>query len=121
MEIYDASEYAKLVRAAAENNSTDTLLAQLRTAGLPEPVREHLFHDTRKWRFDISWPEKRVAVECEGGTWIKGGGRHNRPAGYENDCRKYNEAQILGWKVLRFTTNQVMRGEALQTISKIIG
>jgi len=86
-------------------------LAQVRLAGLPEPEREYRFHPTRRWKFDFCWPSKMVAVELEGGTWT--GGRHTRPVGFEKDCEKYNEAAIMGWKVLRFTANMVRSGEAL--------
>ena len=86
-------------------------LSQVRLAGLPEPEREYRFHPTRRWKFDFCWPSKMVAVELEGGTWT--GGRHTRPIGFEQDCEKYNEAAIMGWKVLRFTANMVRSGEAL--------
>ena len=69
--------------------------------GILIPVSEHKFHATRRWRFDYAWPEKYLAVEIEGGTWV--GGRHTRGVGYEKDCEKYNTAVSLGWRVLRFT------------------
>ena len=34
-------------------------------------------------------------------------GRHTRGAGYSKDCEKYNRAALLGYTVLRYTTNQV--------------
>jgi very-short-patch-repair endonuclease len=46
-----------------------------------------------------------VAVELEGGT--NTGGRHVRPAGYEQDVEKYNQAVVLGWRLLRFTSQQL--------------
>lgn len=67
--------------------------------------KEFCFHPVRKWRFDFAIPEKKIAVEIEGGTWKKS--RHGYGKGFENDCIKYNEASILGWKLLRFTTGQV--------------
>jgi very-short-patch-repair endonuclease len=66
-----------------------------------DPTPEFRFHPKRRWRFDFAWPAEKIAVECEGGTWS--GGRHTRGKGYEGDCEKYNEAVILGWRVLRFT------------------
>jgi hypothetical protein len=88
----------------------ETLLIQLRLAGLPEPEREFLFHRKRKWRFDLAWPELLIAVEVEGGIWV--GGRHVRGEGYEADCEKYNEAQLAGWMVLRFTPGMIKKGKA---------
>jgi hypothetical protein len=92
----------------------DALAAQIRLAGLPEPVREHRFHPTRRWRFDICFPEHMVAVECEGGTYIAG--RHSRGRGYENDCLKYNQATLLGWQVFRVTSEMVRDGRALSLV-----
>jgi len=74
---------------------------------LSEPVREWRFHPVRRWRFDFAWPDKMVAVECEGGIWT--GGRHVRGQGFEEDCRKYNAAAVLGWKVLRVTGGMLDR------------
>lgn len=78
--------------------------------------REWRFHPQRRWRFDFalctqidevptSW-----AIEIDGGTWIQG--RHTRGKGFENDCRKGNEAIKLGWTVIHFTPNMIERGES---------
>lgn len=91
---------------------------QLQLAGLPLPEREFLFHKRRKWRFDFAWPDLLIAVEVEGGVFS--GGRHVRGQGYESDCEKYNEAQFLGWMVLRFTPGMIKRGKADQVIEKAI-
>ena len=65
---------------------TDDLLWHIKAAGLPEPATELLFHPKRKWRFDFAWPMKMVALEVEGGVWIRG--RHNRPQGFLRDIEK---------------------------------
>lgn len=91
---------------------------QLQLAGLPLPEREFLFHKRRKWRFDFAWPDLLIAVEVEGGVFS--GGRHVRGQGYESDCEKYNEAQLIGWMVLRFTPGMIKRGKADQVIEKAI-
>jgi hypothetical protein len=89
----------------------EELLAQIKLAGLPEPVREHRFHGTRKWRFDLAWPSLLVACEVEGGVYAQG--RHTRGKGFEEDCRKYNEAATLGWLLVRVTPGLIEQGEAL--------
>lgn len=63
---------------------------------------EHRFHPKRRWRFDYADLEHKIAIELEGGVWIRG--RHNRAAGYRADTIKYNQATALGWKVLRYCT-----------------
>ena len=79
----------------------DFFMAICAADGLPMPVREHRFHDTRRWRFDYAWPAQMVALEVEGGVWT--GGRHTRGKGYVADLEKYREAAIAGWCVLRVT------------------
>ena len=92
----------------------DNLIFQLHALGAPEPTREHRFHPQRRWRFDLAWIDKKIAVEVEGGVYING--RHSRGAGYENDLDKLNAAQRLGWKVYRYTGKKIKSGEAAQEI-----
>lgn len=84
--------------------------------GLPLPVMEHRFHPTRKWRFDWSWPEHRIALEVEGGLWIQG--RHNRAPGMIKDFEKYNAAAALGWRVLKCTPQKLVSTETAKTIKE---
>jgi very-short-patch-repair endonuclease len=71
-----------------------------------EPIEhDYRFHDVRKWRFDFAFPEKMVAVEMEGGVFSQG--RHTRSSGYIGDVDKYNEAQALGWRVMRYTVKHL--------------
>ena len=62
---------------------------------------EHQFHPERKWRFDWAIPEKMIAIEYEGLMSEKS--RHTTISGFTGDTEKYNAAQSLGWKVLRYT------------------
>ncbi len=66
---------------------------------------EYRFHPTRRWRIDYAWPSRKIGIEYEGGTWS--GGRHIRGKYYSNDCEKYNHAQLLGWKIYRFTADMI--------------
>jgi hypothetical protein len=93
----------------------NTLLFQIKAIGLPKPVIEYKFHPTRKWRFDIAWPELMLAVEVEGGTWGKKS-RHTTGSGFEGDCLKYAESMKLGYDVYRCTGDMVKSGYAIQTI-----
>ncbi len=95
-----------------------TLEFQLRVAKLPTPEREYRFHSTRRWRFDFAWPDVKLAVEVEGGTWAQG--RHTRGPGFEGDCEKMNEATLMGWRVLRVTASMVNDGTALKFIERAL-
>lgn len=96
----------------------EELAYQLRITKLPIPIREFQFAELRRWRFDFAWPDLKLAVEVEGGSWI--GGRHARGAGFRLDCEKYNEAQLRGWKLLRFTGEMVSDGSALNLIEWVL-
>jgi len=82
------------------------------------PHREYKFHPTRRWRFDFAFLDVLVATEVEGGVWS--GGRHGTGVGFTNDCEKYAEAALLGWRVLRFTSAQVKSGYAIECTKKLI-
>src|SRR5688572_26974789 len=69
----------------------------------PDPKPEFEFALPRKWRFDFAWPDVRVAVEMQGGTWIQG--RHSRGKGQTEDANKLNTATLLGWDVMYFTSD----------------
>jgi hypothetical protein len=76
---------------------------------------EWRFHPTRKWRFDyVLYTGKNelsgIAVEIEGSIWSRG--RHTRGKGFQADIDKYNCATMRGWRVLRFSTDDVLRGRA---------
>lgn len=87
-------------------------------AEMLEPEEEFRFHPERKWRFDFAFPVERLAVEIEGITYE--GGRHQRPEGFEEDCRKYAAAIMLGWRVLRVTPKMVTSGEAIGLVLAIL-
>lgn len=86
--------------------------------GLPKPVAEYKFHETRKWRFDYAWPEHKIALEVEGGIWT--GGRHTRAAGFLKDCEKYNAAAVDGWRVLKTTPNQINTRATMELLTKVL-
>jgi very-short-patch-repair endonuclease len=73
-------------------------------------VPEFRFVEFRGWRFDFAAPPLGLAVEIEGGTAFRS--RHTSGPGFEADCEKYNAAAILGWLLIRFTTNQVLNEQA---------
>jgi very-short-patch-repair endonuclease len=96
----------------------ETLALHMRAVGL-SPEREYRFHPVRKWRFDFAFPDQKIAVECEGGTWMKKGG-HTTGVGFEKDCYKYNRAALEGWAVLRFTGRMIVSGDALAHIEQAL-
>lgn len=96
-----------------KSNLEDLLAVHMANDGL-EPVREYRFGEGRH-RFDFAWPDLKMAAEVEGGTWA--GGRHSTGKGFAADCRKYNAAALAGWRVFRFTGDQVRSGYARGVLS----
>ena len=85
-------------------------------------LTELQFHPERLWRFDFvlgRTGKDKIAIEIEGGVWVQG--RHNRGQGFLNDLEKYNHAAVMGWRVLRFTPEQIVRGAALKFVREILG
>ncbi len=98
----------------------DELAEQIRNARLPEyPLRQWRWHLTRRWRADFGWPLAYLLVEVDGGQWKQGTG-HNTGTGRERDCIKDAEAALLGFATMRFTTNLVRSGKALEYIKRYL-
>lgn len=92
--------------------------ARLQELGLPAPVFEHKFHPDRKWRFDMAWPEHKLACEVDGGLFVNGG--HSRGKAREGDYEKDAHALMLGWRVLRVSTGQMRSGIALAWLKEVL-
>lgn len=125
-------------------SETATIEAQIADAGLPEPTEvEYRFAAAvgRQWKFDLAWPEYRIAFEQEGatfgrvvivqvgverrrgqsiplkaGTVLRLGGRHNEGTGFDGDCVKYGTAAAMGWCVIRASTRMIRDGEAIELL-----
>lgn len=109
---------AAMTRLPEYSIAENALAQELKWLNYPEPTREHRFAAPRRWRFDFAWPERMVAVEVEGGTYVRG--RHSRGAGFAADCEKYNTAVLLGWRVLRVTPDQITSGQAIFWIGQLV-
>lgn len=133
MTSYSIAEYKKMVKATRPKgrskrpkvkgekvpNEFETKLArELKTLKI-EFEQEFEFHPKRKWRADFHLVGKKILVEVEGAIWS--GGRHTRGKGYIGDMEKYNAATMMGFQVIRFSTDQVKSGHAIQQIEKMVG
>lgn len=80
--------------------------------------QEYKFHPERNWRADFLITGTKILIEVEGGIWS--GGRHTRGKGFIADMEKYNAAAVMGFKVLRFDTQQVKSGLAIKQIENLV-
>lgn len=93
---------------------------QIRTYNLPEPKRQYKFHASRKFLADFAWPEFRLIVEINGGTWMTKSG-HNTGKGILRDYEKSNAAQLMGYTYLQFTGKELDDLTAVETVKEFIG
>lgn len=93
------------------------LMLQLRANHIAYKT-EFKFAEHRRWRADFLILGTRILIEIEGG--IFSGGRHVRGVGYQQDCEKYNWVSCNNWILLRFTTQQVNSGAALEAIKNVL-
>lgn len=80
------------------------LRVALHEAGLPRPRTQYWVHDERGEqvaRVDFCWPEQRLVVEADGFAF------HSNRDDYRRDRVRLNELARLGWRVLRFTWEDV--------------
>ena len=87
--------------------------------GFPAYTSEYRFHPKWRFRFDFAFVDYRVALEIQGGTWMKKG-RHTHGIGYEKDQQKLEEAHYLGWHVLCVTKQEVEDGRALSRLHRAL-
>ena len=133
MTSYSIAEYNKMVKATRPkgrskrpkvkgekipNEFEAKLAKELKTLKI-DFEQEFKFHPDRKWKADFHLVDKKILVEVEGGIWS--GGRHTRGKGYLGDLEKYNAATMMGFQVIRFSTDQVKSGHAIQQIEKMVG
>jgi very-short-patch-repair endonuclease len=97
----------------AKSELEATVELWLRTLDAPECVREYRFHPTRRWRFDFAWPEKMLAVEVSGFG-------HHKLSRFKGDIEKFNEAAMLGWRVVRLWTDDIRSGAAYDVLEKAL-
>ncbi|MEV6963574.1 DUF559 domain-containing protein [Hamadaea sp. NPDC051192] len=82
-------------------------------AGLPCPVAQFKIMKGRRFvaRVDLAYPEYRIAIEYDGD-------HHRDRTTHRFDLERQNELHVLGWTVLRFHADDVLRRPA-ETVAKI--
>lgn len=86
-----------------------------RKYNLPAYRRNYNFHG---FEFDVAWPQVRICVEIDGGTFH--GGHHVRGKGYQRDCVKNNLAQSEGWVVLRCDREMLYTKSFIMAVKNMI-
>jgi hypothetical protein len=89
------------------------LLSLIVAENLPRPLCNHTIHlNGRKLEADFAWPEHRLVVEADGYA------THGTKVAFERDPRRTQDLMLAGYRVLRFTWDQVKR-EPQRTVTTI--
>jgi very-short-patch-repair endonuclease len=86
-------------------------LALCRRRGLPPPRVNTVVEG---FEVDFAWPEQRLIVETDGYR------RHGTRAAFERDRARDAALTAAGWRVVRFTHRQVLRGGAGPGLDRLI-
>ena len=95
---------------------------------------EYKFAEGRRWKFDVAIPSHRLAFECDGGhRWHRGWhiGKKRRELAkrmgrkptspIEDDYERQNSAIMDGWRLFRFTNEQILDGRARAWLKEVLG
>lgn len=89
----------------SESDLESRLHDVIRRAGLPEPTSQYqppwLKHVNG--RVDLSYPEHDLVIEGDSREW------HGDELTFQADRERDNIAQLAGWRILRFTWNDITR------------
>lgn len=98
-----------LMEAPEESILERRFMSLVSRAGLPRPVFQHeVWHDGRfVARVDGAYPDRTVAMEVDGFS------AHSSPDAFQRDRTRQNRLVALGWTVLRFTWDDVVKRPAL--------
>jgi very-short-patch-repair endonuclease len=94
-------------------------LAYLESHGISAPHPEFRFVPGRKFRADYAWPDERLLLEIDGGIY-GGKGGHSSISGILRDMEKGNLASVHGYRVLRFTPDQLYEDRTLEMIRQCL-
>ena len=88
---------------APESELERRLLKVLDSQGLPTPIRQYRprWLSPTKGRVDVAYPDARLIIEGDSRRW------HTMLNSFEIDRLRDNAAQLAGWRILRFTWEEI--------------
>ena len=95
----------------------ETMRLLIAASHLPTPRQQYKAIPGRRYSWDFAWPEAKILLEVQGGTWMSKGG-HNTGSGINRDNEKANLANIAGWCCLAVTKDHIKSGQALEWVKE---
>ena len=101
----------------SKSDLEDTFAFQLDALGI-DYVRQYRAIKGRKFAWDFAFPDERILVEINGGTYTVGA--HSTGKGIARDYEKSNLAQLQGWRCLAFDGKAVRSGVAVEMVRRAL-
>jgi hypothetical protein len=81
---------------------------------------EFYFCTERQFRIDYAIPQYKIAIEQEGGIFMKGNSGHSSGTGIARDMEKNNLLVSKGWRLIRRQPNEMLTIETLNIMNKLL-
>lgn len=81
---------------------------------------EFYFCTQRQFRIDYAIPQYKIAIEQEGGIFMKGNSGHSSGIGIARDMEKNNLLVSKGWKLIRRQPNEMLTLKTIELIRPLI-
>lgn len=106
---FNALRESERQRARAKSDlARDVLWPALTESGIVGFEHNFQFAKPRRWRFDLSNRDLKIAIEVHGGeVFASGRKRSHAGGGLKGDCEKARAAALGGWLFLPFTGSDV--------------
>ena len=85
------------------HNDRNSAAARHIECGWRAQTLEYRFAAPRRWRFDVAWPDAKVAVEFQGQHGPAHRGYYRGTSGLQLDCEKFCAAAADGWRLFPVT------------------
>lgn len=84
-----------------------------KVSGLPPMVEEFKPLPMRKFRLDFSYPDKKIALECDGSV-------HRIKGRFKTDQERKNLLVLSGWRVLYVGMEHICSGQAVEWLKELM-
>lgn len=93
----------------------ESMAAQIKEAGLPEPVREHLAITGRKFKIDFAWLRygNMIGLEVQGAV-------HRIKPRWKQEHERRAVLMLAGWRILEVNGDDVRSGRALTWLKALL-
>lgn len=81
---------------------------------------EFYFCTERQFRIDYAIPGHKIAIEQEGGIFMKGNSGHSSGVGIARDMEKNNLLVSKGWRLIRRQPSEMMTMDTVRMIRRLV-